>query len=141
MGIAVTRKIAITFAALLFGLIVPILEVNATHLLNPLWPSHARLHEAWQLLTNWAIAVACLWLTWRAGRVREAAALALLVVGGLLIAWASGPLYGGNMLHTDGSQIALGGINVAVIAMILAAAGLIWALVPQRGHLTAREPV
>ena len=134
-----TRKIAITFAALLFGLIVPILEVNATHLLNPLWPSHARLHEAWQLLTNGAIALVCLWLAWRAERVREAAALALLVVGGFLIAWASGPLYGGNMLHTDGSQIALGGINVAVIFMIVAVVGLIWALVPERGHPTARE--
>lgn len=53
------RKIAVTFAALLFGLIVPILEVNATHLLNPLWPSHGRLHEAWQLLTNTAIALTC----------------------------------------------------------------------------------
>jgi hypothetical protein len=132
------RKMAVTFAALLFGLIVPILEVNATHLLNPLWPSHARLHEAWQLLTNTAIALTCVWLAWRAGRVREAAALALLVVGGFLIAWATGWLYGGNMLHTDGTQIALGGVNVAVVFMVAAAAGLVWVLIPVRPDVPER---
>lgn len=124
------RKLAVAFAAILFGLVVPILEVNATHLFNPLWPSHARLHEGWQLLTNSLLAILCLclWLACGEGRVRAAAALALVVVGGFLAAWALGPLYGGDMLHTDGGQIAVGGINVAVIAMAAAAAGLVWAL-------------
>lgn len=122
------RKLAVAFAAILFGLVVPILEVNATHLFNPLWPSHARLHEGWQLLTNSLLAILCLWLACGEGRVRAAAALALVVVGGFLAAWALGPLYGGDMLHTDGGQIAIGGINVAVIAMAAAAAGLVWAL-------------
>jgi hypothetical protein len=122
------RKLAVAFAAILFGLVVPLLEVNATHLFNPLWPSHARLHEGWQLLTNSLLAILCLWLACREGRVRVAAGLALIVVGGFLAAWALGPLYGGDMLHTDGGQIAVGGINLAVIAMAVAAAGLVWAL-------------
>lgn len=74
----------------------------------------------------------CVWLAWHAGRVREAAVLALLVVGGFLIAWATGSLYGGDMLHTNGTQIAVGGVNVAVIVMVVAAAGLVWTLMPVR---------
>jgi hypothetical protein len=27
----------------------PLLEANVAHVLNPEWPPHARLHEAWQL--------------------------------------------------------------------------------------------
>ncbi|MDP2323336.1 MAG: hypothetical protein Q8N51_04815, partial [Gammaproteobacteria bacterium] len=40
-----------------------------------------------------------------------------------LIAWALQGTYGGSMLHTDGTQIAIYGINVAVpiVALLLLA--------------------
>ena len=48
--------------AITFAIIVPVLELNDTHLTNPHWPEHARLHEAWQLLTNALIVLLAAWL-------------------------------------------------------------------------------
>ena len=114
------KKVLLTLAVATFGLLVPVLEISETHLFNPLWPPHARLHEGWQLVTNSAIAGVCLWLAWRKGDVRGAALLALVVVAGFLAAFGLSATYGGSMLHTDGSEIAIGGVNVAVLVMVLA---------------------
>lgn len=116
------KKVLLTLAVATFGLMVPVLEISETHLFNPLWPPHARLHEGWQLVTNSAIAAVCLWLAWRKGDVRGAALLALVVVAGFLAAFGLRATYGGSMLHTDGSEIAIGGVNVAVLVMVLAGA-------------------
>ena len=42
---------------IMLTVVIPVFELKSTHLTNPEWPSHARLHEAWQLLTNAAISV------------------------------------------------------------------------------------
>ncbi|BFN28172.1 hypothetical protein PSCT_04341 [Pseudomonas sp. SCT] len=57
-------KLIITFGALLYGLGVPLLEINQTHVFNPQWEPHMRLHEVWQLATNSALALLALWLAW-----------------------------------------------------------------------------
>ena len=109
--------VAICLSALILTVIIPVFELNATHITNPAWPAHARLHEAWQLLTNAAIsllALGCV-LTDRAPRL--GITLALVVSASFLVAWALGPIYGGSMLHTDGTQLTIGGINVVVIVV------------------------
>jgi hypothetical protein len=125
----VVRKILLTCAVATFGVLVPILEISDTHLFNPLWPAHARLHEAWQLFTNSALAAISLWLAWRADRMKEAAAVGLVVVVGFLAAFGLGPAYGGSMLHTDGTEIAVAGVNIAVIVMMAATLVLVALLV------------
>lgn len=125
-------KIVLTACLLTFGVVVPVLEVNDTHVFNPLWPGHARLHEVWQLVTNAALAALCAWLAWRAKAVRLAAVVGACVTGGFVLAHALGDLYGGSMQHTDGSELAVGGINVAVVAMVLATAALL--VVAARGR-------
>lgn len=119
------RKLILTLSVSTFVIVVPFLEVSDTHVYNPLWPSHARLHEVWQLLTNFSLGVMALWLAWRKDRVRLASGLGLLVVGGFLGAYLLSGLYGGSMRHTDGSEIALGGLNAAVAVMTLAFIGLV----------------
>lgn len=53
----------LTTSGLLVPLILlPVLEVTDTHVFNPTWPPHARLHEVWQLTTNVGIALVALWL-------------------------------------------------------------------------------
>ena len=122
-------KILLTICLLPFGLLTPILEIGPTHVFNPDWPGHARLHEVWQLVTHSALALMCLWLTWRTDQVRLAALIALVVSAGFLAAYALSPLYGGNMKHSDGSELIIGGINSAVVIMVVTALGQVGVLI------------
>lgn len=118
----------VTLSALVFVVLIPALELNDTHLFNPEWPSHARLHEAWQLLTNAGISVLALILVWRDRAPRIASGLALILCCSFLLAWVSAAMYGGSMLHSDGTQLAVGGVNLAVIVVGALTGGLILGL-------------
>ena len=37
---------------LVYMVLLPYLEWNASHVFNLAWPAHARFHEVWQLCTN-----------------------------------------------------------------------------------------
>lgn len=109
--------VAVTMNAIVFALLIPVLELNSSHLTNPLWPSHARLHEAWQLLTNAAIAILALGLAFSHRDSLVAIVLCLITGVSFLIAWATSSSYGGSMLHSDGTQMAIAGVNVAVLVV------------------------
>jgi hypothetical protein len=137
------RRIILTLALIPFGVLTPVLELGMTHVLNPDWPGHARLHEVWQLLTNSSLAMLCLWLIWCSRQVRLPALIAFIISLGFLVAYALSPLYGGTMRHSDGSEIAIGGVNIAVAMMLVTtiAIGAVLAStfrtprdVPDRGH-------
>ncbi|MFZ5756151.1 MAG: hypothetical protein ACOY3X_04575 [Pseudomonadota bacterium] len=124
-----TDRLLITFGVLLYAVAVPWLELDDTHLFNPLWPPHARLHEAWQLITNCALGLAALWLAWVRGATRQAAGIALLVMGGFLVALLLQDLYGGSMRHNDGTERTVLGLNTGVLGAalaVLAAALVLW---------------
>lgn len=106
------------------GVLVPLLEIGPTLVFNPDWPGHARLHEVWQLIANSTLCLLSLGLAWRRGSMVLPAILGLIPCLGFLAALALSPLYGGTMRHSDGTELALGGINVAVIVNCIAAAGL-----------------
>lgn len=121
--------IILALCVLPFGLLTPILEIGPTHVFNPDWPGHARLHVVWQLTTNSALALLCLWLAWRRGQTRLAAIIALIVTGGFLVAFALSQFFGGTMRHSDGSEMTVAGVNIAVILMALATVGLVGLIV------------
>lgn len=126
------RKIILTLSVSTFLLIVPVLEVSDTHVFNPLWPSHARLHEVWQLVTNAGLGILALWMTWRTTHLRMASILGLLVTLGFLAAFQLSDSYGGSMQHTDGTELTLLGLNASVVVMLLASAGLLFGLTTPR---------
>lgn len=107
-------KILSTFSVLVYALVVPYLEINQTHVFNPDWPSHARLHEVWQLVTNSAIGGVSLWLIWRRKEIHLANLLTLLVTGGFMLAFVLRDYYGGSMLHSDGTERLMLGMNIGV---------------------------
>ncbi|MDZ4379734.1 MAG: hypothetical protein U0942_00160 [Parvibaculum sp.] len=123
-------RLLMTAGILVFGLLIPILEVNATHLFNPDWPQHARFHDAWQLLTNSSLAVLCLWLVWARGQIALSALIGTCVMGGVVLAHALGDLYEGYATYEGGTELALLGLPAAVaiplaaVAMFAAAAAL-----------------
>jgi hypothetical protein len=117
-------RLLLTLGVVLYGLAVPVLEINDTHVFNPGWPPHARLHEVWQLATNSAIGLFSLWLVWARRQVVVPALLALLVTGGFLFAYATRSMYGGSMVLSDGTEKTALGINLGVLGfgiVILAA--------------------
>ena len=131
--------LSVTLTSLVFGLLIPVLEINQTHLFNPEWPSHARLHEAWQLMANAAVSALALYLVWT-GKARKIAIVLSLIIGlSFLSAFALSPSYGGSMLHTDGMQMAIGGINVAILIALTLTAILLISLLGERAATAQGE--
>lgn len=89
-------KILLTISIALYAIAVPYLEINDTHVFNPDWVAHARLHEVWQLITTSSLGAIALWLTWMSADGRgKASVIALLITGGFLAAYALQGAYGG----------------------------------------------
>ena len=109
------KKIAITFSVFLYAIVVPFLDINETHIWNPDWTPHVRIHEVWQLITNSSIGVVCLWLVWCKKEVQLSTLLSLIVMGGFLLAFFLKDGYGGSMKYLDGSEKTLFGINIAIL--------------------------
>lgn len=109
------KKIAITFSVILYAIIVPVLEVNETHIWNSDWTPHVRIHEVWQLITNSSIGILCLWLVWYKKEYRLSTLLSLIVMGGFLLAFFLKDGYGGSMKYVDGSEKTFLGINIGIL--------------------------
>lgn len=114
------NKYIITFSILLYAIAVPFLEINDTHVFNPDWTPHVRIHEVWQLITNSGIGLLCLWLVWVKKETKISAILSLLVTGGFLLAFALKEPYGGSMKYLDGSEKTLFGINIGILGFGIA---------------------
>jgi len=121
-------KALLTLGILIYGLLVPILEISSTHVFNPNWPAHALLHEVWQLITNTLLGLYCLWLIWVKRKVVLPSLIGMLITGGFLVAYLLKGLYGGSMVHTDGSEISLLGMNAGVMVFGLVFMGYAAAL-------------
>lgn len=114
------NKYIITFSILLYAIAVPFLEINDTHVFNPDWTPHVRIHEVWQLITNSGIGLLCLWLVWVKKETKISAILSFLVTGGFLLAFALKEQYGGSMKYLDGSEKTLFGINIGILGFGIA---------------------
>ena len=129
-------KLLVSIGIVFYAVLVPILEINETHVFNPAWEPHARLHETWQLFTNTAIGAYSVWLVWVRGDLRLASLLTLFVTGGFLMAYWLRDGYGGSMVLSDGSEKLILGVNLGLFAYTLAIllAGLA-VVIHRRKHL------
>lgn len=114
------KKTAIIFSVFLYAIVVPFLDINETHVWNPDWTPHVRIHEVWQLITNSSIGVLCLWLVWYKKEVQLSSLLSLIVTGGFLLAFFLKDGYGGSMKYLDGSEKTVLGINIGVLGFGIA---------------------
>ncbi|WOF72466.1 hypothetical protein QMT40_000081 [Parvibaculaceae bacterium PLY_AMNH_Bact1] len=127
-------RFLVTFGALVWGLGVPFLEINDTHVFNPAWTPHALIHEVWQLMTNTGLAGLVLWLTWVKREVIQSAIIGLLITGGFLFAFLIRNTYGGSMKYIDGSEKTVVGLNIGVVGFSIVAAGLVIAILLEKRH-------
>lgn len=125
-------RLLVTFGALVWGLGVPYLEINDTHVFNPNWTPHVRIHEVWQLTTNTGLAGLVLWLVWVKREVLMASTIGLFITGGFLFAFLIRDSYGGSMKYLDGSEKTVGGLNIGVVGFGLVIAGLIVAVLLEK---------
>ncbi|WP_117884132.1 hypothetical protein [Aureibaculum luteum] len=123
------KKTAILFSVFLYAIVVPFLDISDTHIWNPDWTPHVRIHEVWQLITNSSIGALCLWLVWYKKEVKLSALLSLIVTGGFLLAFLLKDGYGGSMKYLDGSEKTILGINIGVLGFGIAFLFLILSLV------------
>ena len=89
-------KILTTIALVAGGVLPLFADISVYHLLNPDWDSHARVHEAWRLSTNFCIFILGVYLLWAKGKEMLAAILSLCIHFGFFIAVVTMPLYGGT---------------------------------------------
>ena len=130
------KKIAVTVSVILYAIVVPFLEVNETHVWNPDWTPHVRIHEVWQLITNSCIGILCLWLVWFKKETQLSSLLSLLVMGGFLLAFLLKDSYGGSMKYLDGSEKTILGINIGILGFGLATLFLILSHIASRKSTT-----
>ncbi|MDO6601841.1 hypothetical protein [Arenibacter palladensis] len=126
------KRSIITFSILLYAIVVPFLEINETHVFNPNWTPHVRIHEVWQLITNSGIGLLCLWLVWVKNEIKISGILSLLVTGGFLIAFMLQEFYGGSMKYLDGSEKTLLGINIGALGFGMAFILVLYILMVER---------
>lgn len=87
----------LTTIALIGGGVLPLfVDISVYHLLNPDWDSHARVHEAWRLSTNFCIFSLGIYLLWAKKMQILPAILSICIHFGFIISAISMPLYGGS---------------------------------------------
>ena len=86
----------VTTMCLIIGGIVPIIvDTSSSHLFNPDWDAHARVHEAWRLSTNFLIFSLGIYLLWVKKNEVLSALLSLCIHLGFVFAAVTMSSYGG----------------------------------------------
>lgn len=117
---ALAARLMLTLATLVYVIALPWLELGDTHVWNPEWPPHARLHEVWQLATNAMIGLYALWRLWGRGDLLLPALLNGFVMGGFVLAYLLRAGYGDSMsLFQGSSEPLLMGINLGLFGATL----------------------
>lgn len=137
------HKLIITFSVFLYAIVVPYLEINSTHVFNPDWTPHVRIHEVWQLITNSSIGILCLLLVWSKGKTIISTILSMIITGSFLVAFILQGFYGGSMKYLDGNEKTILGINIGIIgfglSFILLAVSMLIQIKKAKAHINIEK--
>ena len=118
-----------SIALICAGLGPLLIDVGITHLQNPDWDAHARVHEVWRLSTNTFIAFLGLYLIWIIQKELLAAILSLCLLLGFWVSVLLMPFYDGLAIGQGVNELELFGIPLNIISFaavsIIQIAGLI----------------
>ena len=116
MRLQITR-IVFTVLIVVYAVLPMLAEFNATHVVNPDWPGHARLHNVWLIAQNGLLGVLSLYLIWIQSsreRLLLGGLIGTLVFGGFLIAGATASLYGGTFTDPGAEVIVINGTDINI---------------------------
>ncbi|MDC1170681.1 hypothetical protein OAT61_00235 [Gammaproteobacteria bacterium] len=88
-------KLLTSLCLILAGIGPLLLDIGDTHLFNPDWDEHSRVHEVWRLATNVMIAFLGLYLIWKKNMHSIASLLSLCMILGFIISVITMPFYNG----------------------------------------------
>ena len=119
-------KILLSFVTLGYCLVMPVVDLNSTHLFHPDWSLHARLHLVWSVTSFTLIGWYCFFLLWFSDisfniRVNVVTAIGLAINFGFLMSAFTKPLYGGELAdEISGVPDLLGGYDANLIFVCFA---------------------
>ena len=112
-------KYLTSIALMAAGLGPLLIDIGATHLFNPDWDAHARVHEVWRLSTNSLIAILGLHLLWVKQKELIAALLSLCLIIGFWISVLLMPFYGGLPVGNGIDELAPLGIPLNIFSFVV----------------------
>jgi len=118
-----------SIALICAGLGPLLIDVGITHLLNPDWDAHARVHEVWRLSSHSFIAFLGLYLIWIMQKEVLAALLSLCLLLGFWVSVFLMPFYDGLAVGQGVDELEPFGVPLNIISFavvsIVQIAGLI----------------
>ncbi|MEO0561978.1 MAG: DUF6640 family protein [Chloroflexota bacterium] len=115
-----STRIVFTVLIVVYAVLPSIAEFNETHVFNPEWPGHARLHNVWFIAQNALLGILALYLIW-GQRSREnlmiAGLIGTLIFGGFLIAGITAPIYDGTFTDPGAEVFIVNGRDINVFVM------------------------
>lgn len=112
-------KILTSVCLMLAGIGPLLLDIGDTHLFNPSWDQHSRVHEVWRLTTNFMITSLGLYLIWNKNMLSIASLLSLCMILGFMISVITMPLYNGLAVGIGIDELDPFGIPLNIFSFIL----------------------
>ena len=112
-------KILTSVCLILAGIGPLLLDIGDTHLFNPSWDEHSRVHEVWRLATNFMITSLGLYLIWNKNMLSIASLLSLCMILGFMVSIITMPLYNGLAVGIGIDELDPFGIPLNIFSFIL----------------------
>ena len=115
-------KLLTSLCLILAGIGPLLLDIGDTHLFNPNWDEHSRVHEVWRLATNFMITFLGLYLIWKKNMLSIASLLSLCMIIGFMISVITMPFYNGLAVGNGIDELRPFGIplNIFFFVVVLA---------------------
>lgn len=115
-----TTRVIFTMLIGIYALLPLFAELNDTHVVNPDWPGHARLHNVWLLIQNALLGVLSLYLIWKQVSKESlliAGLIGTIIFGSFLIAGVTASLYGGSLTDPGAEVLIVNGADINVYVL------------------------
>jgi len=112
-------KVLTSLCLILAGMGPLLLDIGDTHLFNPDWDEHSRVHEVWRLATNFMIAFLGLYLMWKKNMYVIASLLSLCMILGFMISVITMPFYNGLAVGNGIDELRPFGIPLNIFSFVV----------------------